>query len=92
MEHLYSLLETLNAKKNVDVVKQSGVKEISVMLRNPIVIENIQLLDLEGERNKPKFKQSKNYLKIDVSSCRPGIFLLKIFSEQGVECYKISKN
>lgn len=92
MEHLYSLLETLNTQKNVDVIEQSGIKEFSVKLRNPIVVENIQLLNLVGEKNKTKFKQSKNHLKIDVSSCQSGIFLLKIFSEQGVECYKITKN
>lgn len=92
MEHLYSLLEALNTQKNVDVIKQSSMKEFSIKFRNPIVVENIQLLNIEGEKNKPKFKQSKNHLKINVSSCQTWIFLLKIFSEQGVECYKITKN
>ena len=56
MEHLYSLLEALNTQKNVDVIKQSSMKEFSIKFRNPIVVENIQLLNIEGEKNKPKFK------------------------------------
>ena len=92
MEHLYSLLEKLNTQKNVDSIKQSGLKEFSIKFRNPILVKNVLLLDTSGRKNKTNFKQSKNYIKIDISDCDCGIYLLKIFSETGMECYKITKN